>query len=336
MALSFEQIINDIRQKKYNKLYFLMGEEPYFIDKIVDEIEDTVIDESDRIFNQKVFFGRDTNVKAVVSETRNYSMFGGLKVVIVKEAQELKDIEELEKFIDKLTDSAILVFAYKYKTLDKRRTLYKKLDKSGAVFFESKKLYDSYIPGWIMGVLRSEGYSISEKTSRILADYLGNDLCKIRNELTKLKVALPAGKKVIDEGDIEYNIGISKEFNTFELQNALGSGDMVKLARIIDHFGNNPKENPIIFTTVMLYSYFTKLLKVHYSPVKTNDGIANYLGVTPYFAKDYIAGAKRYSIADCVRCIVVLREIDKKSKGYGTSGISEKELYNELLYKLTH
>jgi DNA polymerase-3 subunit delta len=331
---TFEQIISDIHKKKYAPVYFLMGEEPYFIDMISDTLEEEVLDETEKAFNQIVVYGRDVDVDTVAAHAKSFSMMGGYMLVIVKEAQDLKDIEDFEKYLDVIPPTTILVFDYKYKKLDKRRALAKKIDKMG-VLFESKKLYDNNIPGWIQNYLADKGYSITPKATQMMADYLGTDLHKIRNELEKLIIVIPKSKK-IDDDDVERNIGISKDFNVFELQNAIGRRDVVKANRIVNYFGDNVKENPLLVTAITLYGYFTKLLKVHYATDPSPNGLAAALGVSPFFVRDYQTAARNYSVADCVRCIAVLREFDLKSLGYQIGDVTAKDLYREMIFKLLH
>ena len=332
--MTFEQIISDIHHKKYAPVYFLMGEEPYFIDVISDTIEEEVLDETEKAFNQIVVYGRDVDIDTVATHAKSFSMMGGYMVVIVKEAQDLKNIEDFEKDLDAIPNTTILVFDYKYKKLDKRRAMAKKIEKMGGVLFESKKLYESNIPGWIQNYMAGKGYSITPKATQMLTDFLGTDLHKVRNELDKLVVALPKQKK-IDDADVERNIGISKDFNVFELQNALGRRDAVKAMQIVQHFGES-KDNPLFLTAISLYGYFTKILKVHYATDPSQNGLAAAIGVSPFFVRDYQTASRNYSVADCVRCIAVLREYDLKSKGYNTGDTPEKEMYREMIFKLLH
>ena len=332
--MTFEQIISDIHNKKYAPIYFLMGEEPYFIDVISDTIEDEVLDETEKAFNQIVVYGRDVDIDTVATHAKSFSMMGGYMVVIVKEAQDLKNIEDFEKYLDVIPPTTILVFDYKYKKLDKRRALAKKIDKMG-VLFESKKLYESNIPGWIQSYLGEKGYSITPKVTQMLTDFLGTDLHKVRNELDKLIIALPKSKK-IDDADVERNIGISKDYNVFELQNAIGRRDIMRANQIVNYFGDNGKDNPLLVTAISLYGYFTKILKVHYATDPSQNALASALGVNPFFVRDYQLAARNFSIADCVKCIAVLREFDLKSKGYNSGETSEKDLYREMIFKLLH
>ena len=332
--MTFEQILSDIHNKKYAPIYFLMGEEPYFIDVISDTIEEEVLDEAEKAFNQIVVYGRDVDIDTVATHAKSFSMMGGYMVVIVKEAQDLKNIEDFEKYLDVIPPTTILVFDYKYKKLDKRRALAKKIDKMG-VLFESKKLYENNIPGWIQSYLSDKGYSITPKATQMLTDFLGTDLHKVRNELDKLIIALPKSKK-IDDADVEYNIGISKDYNVFELQNAIGSRDVLKANRIVNYFGDNGKDNPLLVTAISLYGYFTKLMKLHCTQDKSQGNLASVLGVSPFFVKDYLTAARNYPPQVCIRNISILREFDMKSKGYESGEVSEKDLYREMIFKLMH
>ncbi len=331
---TYDQILNEIHQKQLAPVYFLTGDEPYFIDMISDTIENEALDEADRAFNQIVVYGRDVDVETIANHARSFPMMGDRMVVIVKEAQDVKNLEEFEKYLETIPDTTVLVFVYKYKKFDKRKTLAKKIDKMG-VWFESKKLYDSNIPGWIQNYLKGEGYSITPKATQMLADFLGTDLHKIANELKKLTIALPKNKS-IDDADVERNIGISKDYNVFELQNAIGSRDVLKANRIVNYFGDNGKDNPLLVTAITLYGYFTKLIKLHCTQDKSQGNLASVLGVSPFFVRDYLAASKNYPPATCIRCISILREYDMKSKGYESGDTSEKDLYREMIFKLMH
>ena len=330
---TYDQILSEIHKKQFAPVYFLTGEEPYFIDMISDTIENEALDEADRAFNQIVLYGRDVDVDTIANHARSFPMMGERMVVIVKEAQDVKNLEEFERYLDTIPDTTLLIFAYKYKKFDKRKTLAKKIDKTG-VWFESKKLYDSNIPGWIENYMKGEGYNITPKATQMLADYLGTDLHKITNELKKLIIALPK-KKSIDDADVERNIGISKDFNVFELHNAIGIRDVMKANRIVNYFGES-KDNPLLVTAITLYGYFAKILKLHFATDKSQGGLASLLGVNPYFVRDYQTAARNYPPQICIRNISILREFDLKSKGYGNGEVSEKDLYREMIFKLMH
>ena len=330
--MTYEQILSDIKNKIYHPIYFLMGEEPYFIDSISDAIENSVLDEADKAFNQVILYGKDVNVHDIVTQARNFPFAGNYLVIIVKEAQDVKNIEDMEPFLDKIPPTTILVLNYKYKKLDKRRKMAQTLDKN-YVLFESKKLYDRDIPKWIVNFLGNHNYKIQQKACQMLSDYLGTDLQKIRNELEKLMIAVPQ-KKEIDDADVEYNIGISKDFNIFELQKAISYGDFAKAVQIVNYFGDNTKDNPIIATVIMLYAYYCKILKLHYATDKSKNNIASVIGVSPFFVDDYFEAARRYNIRKCVENIAILRDFDLKSKGYNIGDVSQKDLYREMIFKL--
>ncbi len=330
--MTYEQILSDIENRKYKPIYLFTGEEPYFIDTISDTLENTVLDEVQKTFNLIVLYGLDVNVKDIANQARAFPMMGDILLVIVKEAQNVRDIDSLVDYLPLFPPSTILVLNYKYKKLDKRKSFAKQVDKIG-VLFESKKLYDNKIPEWVVTYLKGKKYSITPKACQMITDYIGNDLHKIRNELDKLMLALPK-KKNIDDADVEYNIGISKDFNIFELQNAVGTGDLAKAVQIVNYFVDNANDNPIIVTVSILFGYFTKLMKLHCSNDKSRSTLASLLGVNPFFVNDYLNAAQRYSLSDCCRCIEILREFDLKSKGYNNLSSSQKELYREMIFKL--
>ncbi len=330
--MTYEQILSEIKNKIYHPVYFLMGEEPYFIDSISDAIESTVLDEADKAFNQIVLYGKDVNVHDIVTQARNFPMMGNYLVIIVKEAQDVKNIETMEPFLEMIPPTTILVLNYKYKKLDKRLKFAKTLDKN-YVLFESKKLKDWDIPRWIVNFLGNHNYKIQQKACQMLSDYLGTDLQKIRNELEKLMIAVPQ-KKEIDDADVEYNIGISKDFNIFELQKAISYGNFPKAVQIINYFGDNTKGNPLIVTVTMLYAYYCKILKLHYATDKSKDNVASFMGISPYYVDDYFEATRRYNIRKCVENIAILREFDLKSKGYNSGDVSQKDLYREMIFKL--
>ncbi len=332
--MTYEQILSEIHKKNFAPVYFLTGDEPYFIDMISDTIENEALDEADRAFNQIVVYGRDVDVETIANHARSFPMMGDRMVVIVKEAQDVKNLENFEPYLDTIPDTTLLVFVYKYKKFDKRKALAKKIDKKG-VWFESKALRDYNIPGWIQSYLKGEGYSITPKATQMLADFLGTDLHKITNELKKLTITLPKNKS-IDDADVERNIGISKDYNVFELQNAIGSRDVLKANRIVNYFGDNGKDNPLLVTAINLYSFFTKVMKLHCTQDKSQGNLATVLGVNPYFVKDYQLAARNYPPQTCIRNISILREFDMKSKGYESGDVSEKDLYREMIFKLMH
>jgi DNA polymerase III subunit delta len=335
MAATYEEIIADLKNRIFKPVYFLAGEEPYYIDMIVDYIEDKVLPESEKAFNQIVVYGDDTNIQAIMDTAKRFPMMSTHQVVIVKEAQSLKKIEELAAYVEKPLNSTILVFSYKYKTLDKRTKLVKLLE-SQAVYFESQRLRDYQIPAWIERFLMKKGIKIEPDASAMLTEYLGTDLHKIVNELDKLIITLPGDKPLITTSLIEKNIGISKEYNNFELQKAVGERNILKANMIISYFANNPKDNPITLTIASLFGFFSKLLTYHYLTDKSKFNVAAALKVNPFFVKDYETAAQKYNIGRVVAIIALLRNYDVRSKGYGDPGTEPGDLMKEMVYKILH
>lgn len=324
------KIINDIKAGNIKPIYFLMGEEPYYIDKLTEYIEENVLQEHERDFNQTVLYGRDVTIEDIVGSAKRYPMMADRQVVIVKEAQELvRTIDKLESYAENFQETTVLVIAYKYKTLDKRKKLVKLLDKVGLVF-ESKKMYENQVGTWIQRVLQGKGYSIEPKASAMLVEFLGNDLSRISNELNKLQIILPKGH-TISAKDIEENIGFSKDFNVFELQNALGAKNQLKAYKIAQYFADNPKDNPMVVTTSLVFSYFVKVLKYHGLKDKNPKTAAPILGVSPFFMKDYDVALKNYPMKKVSSIVAGLRDIDVKSKGVGANSLSNHDLLKEML-----
>ena len=324
------QITKDIKAGNLKPIYFFMGEEPYYIDKLTEFIEENVLQEHERDFNQTILYGRDVSMEDIISNAKRFPMMADRQVVIVKEAQDLsKTIEKLESYAENPQPSTVLVFAYKYKTLDKRKKITKVLAKTGVVF-ESKKLYENQVGTWIIKVLKSQGYAIEPKASIMLVEFLGTDLSKISNELDKLKIVLPKGH-TISAKDIEENIGISKDYNNFELRNAIGQKDQLKAYKIIDYFAQNPKENPIVVTTSMVFSFFSQLLQYHGTKNKDPKNLANVLKINPYFLKDYDVAYRNYPMKKVSQIVATLRDIDVKSKGVGSNALPQSDLLKEML-----
>lgn len=326
------KIINDIKSGNIKPIYFFMGEEAYYIDKLTEYIEKNVLSEDEKGFNQMVIYGRDTTIEDIVSNAKRYPMMAERQVVIVKEAQELsRTIDNLDAYVLNPQPSTVLVIAYKYKTLDKRKKLVKSVAKNG-VLFESKKMYENQVGTWINRVLSGKGYSIEPKANAMLVEFLGNDLGKISNELDKLQIILPKSH-VITPKDIEENIGFSKDFNNFELLNAIGSKNQLKAYQIANYFTQNPKDNPLVVTTSTVFGFFVKLLKFHGLKDKNPKLAAPILGVSPFFMKDYELGLRNYPMKKVSAIVGALRDVDLKSKGVGANNISSRDLLKELLVK---
>jgi DNA polymerase III subunit delta len=327
------KIINDIKSGNIKPIYFFMGDEPYYIDKLTEYIEQNVLQEHERDFNQTILYGRDVTIEDIVGNAKRFPMMADRQVVVVREAQELsRTIDKLESYVENPQTTTVLVFAYKYKTLDKRKKLTKLLGKHGVVF-ESKKMYDNQVGTWITRVLQGKGYSIEPKANAMLVEFLGNDLSKISNELNKLQIILPKSH-TISPKDIEENIGFSKDFNVFELQNALGSRNQLKAYKIAQYFADNPKDNPMVVTTSLVFSYFIKVLKYHGLKDKNPKTAAPILGVSPFFMKDYEVALKNYPMKKVSAIVSSLRDIDAKSKGVGASNLSNHDLLKEMLVKI--
>lgn len=335
MPVTFEDVMSGLKNRNYKPVYFLAGDEPYYIDLIIDYIEEKVLPESERAFNQIIVYGEDTSVPAIIDTARRFPMMASHQVVIVKEAQSLKKIEDLTIYLDKPLLSTILVISYKYKTLDKRTKLYKMLDSQGC-YFESARMRDYLVPGWIERYLMAKGIKADPNASAMLTEFLGTDLHKIANELDKLIMTLPAGKPAITTALIEKNIGISKDYNNFELQKAIGEKDIVKANMIVHHFANNPKDNPIMLTISSLFSFFSKLLTYHYLGDKSKTNVANALKVNPYFVRDYEVAATKYNISRTVQVVSLLRSYDLRSKGFGDPGTDQGDLLKEMIFKILH
>lgn len=333
--MKFEEILTDLKNKIYKPVYFLHGEEEYYIDLISDYIANNVLDEADREFNQSILYGKDVNTGIIVDTARRFPMMSNYQVVIVKEAQTVRDIDELGRYIENPVETTILVICYKHKTYDARKSLAKSAKKKG-VLFKSDRLYDNKIPAWINSQLKEGGFSITPQAARLLTGSLGTDLTKIRMELEKLIINLKPGD-TIDEEIIERNIGISKDFNVFELQKALGTGDVYKANLIVRHFAANPRANPFVLTITLLYQFFLKTLIFHGIKDKSKENtVAAELSVSPFFVRDYRTAAKRYNVERTINAISLLREYDMKYKGINNASTAEGELLKELIFKIMH
>jgi len=334
--VTFEQIVTEIKARKYRPVYLFMGDEPYYIDELTNMLTETVLPEEERDFNQSILYGMETNVTAVITMARSYPMMSDHQLIVIKEAQNLSKIEELEVYVKNPLKSTILVLNYKGGSLDKRKKLYAEIDKNGAIF-ESKKIPEYKIPAFITSYILSKGLSIDQKSAQMLSDYLGNDLSKLTNEIAKLLIAIPPGQMRITADLIEENIGISKDFNNFELLNAIINKNIFKVNQIADYFVKNPKNNPMIMTMSVLFNFFSNLMICYWAKNKTEQGLATELGLrNPYQAKDYVIALKNYNAFKCMEIIGLLRIYDAKSKGVDNNSAPDGELLKELLYKITH
>ena len=333
--MDYNAILQNLKKGIYEPIYLLQGEEPYYIDKISNYIEKNALTEAERGFNQTIFYGKDSDAQNIADSCLRFPMMANKQVIIVKEAQTLAKIDALLSYSEKPLASTILVLNYKYKKLDSRKKLGKAIKKNG-VIFTSDKVRDYKLPDWINSYLAKKDFSITPQAAQILTAYLGTSLSKVANELDKLIIAVK-GTKTITPKHIEENIGLSKDFNIFELQNALGDKNVLKANQIINYFGANDKLNPIQKTIVSLYFYFSKLFTYHFLKDKSKQNVASRLGVHPFFVKDYVQASKNYSPTKLYEIIGTLREYDMKSKGLGASGlVSTADLQKEMIYKIIH
>jgi DNA polymerase-3 subunit delta len=332
--MRFEQILQDLKNKVYRPIYLLMGEEAFFIDKLSEYIENNILDESEKEFNQQIVYGLETDIITLIAEAKRFPMMASHNVIIIKEAQNLKKIEELASYAEQPLSSTLLVICYKYGKVDKRKAVVKAIAKHGVVF-ESKKLYDNQIPPWIDNYVSHHKFKISPKVALQLAEFLGNDLSKIANEIDKLSINMNTGDE-ITSALVEQNIGLSKEYNYFELNAALGTKNVLKSNQIIHYFSSNEKKYPFPVIIGSLYRYFSQLLNYHFLKDKSRNAAAAALKVHPFFMKDYEIAAKQYTIKKVVAIIAYLREYDVKSKGVDNAGSENSELLRELVFKILH
>ncbi len=333
--MNTKTIIADIKSKKLKPVYLLHGEEPYFIDLISDTIEHSILSDAQKGFDQSVLYGKDTDFNTVIGMAKRYPMMSDHQVIIVKEAQNLKwkDDELLLKYLEQPTYSTILVFAHKYSKFDKRKKSYKAMEKAGLVL-ESAKLYEDKVSGWIMEQLASNNRKIHPHAAALMAEYLGTDLSKVANELEKLQLNVPQDREIATI-DIERNIGISKDFNAFELNSALAKRNSFKAFQIVDYFAANPKSNPMPVVIGSLGNYFTKILKYHYLPDKSPSSASKALGVNPFFVKEYELAARNFNRKKTFDVIHIIKEYDLKSKGVQVGHLTEtSDLLNEMIYKI--
>lgn len=334
--MDYKDIIKKIKGGDIAPIYLLHGEEAYFIDQITNYIADNLLEESEKSFNQTIVYGKDTSVQDVIDAATRYPMMAERQVVIVKEAQDLKIVsDEFERYSNQPTPSTVLVLAYKYKKVDKRTKFYKNCTSNGVVFL-SEKIKDWKIADWITKEGRAKKLELTPKASNLLFENLGDDLSKIQNELNKLKVTFPDGIAVNDKIIEEY-IGISKDYNMFELTNAIGERDLLKAQKIVDYFNKNPKSGPIVPIIGGLYNFFSKLMAAHFIQPRTEQSVARQLKIHPFVAKKTIASLRWYPVKKIAGNIAVLKEYDLKSKGVQSSGnVTQGELMKEMVFRLMH
>lgn len=334
---SYELLRNDILKRSFQPIYLLMGEESYFIDDLTNLLDQTILTETERDFNQSLFYGVDSDVHTIISACRRYPMMSEHQVIIVKEAQKLDNFDLLESYAKNPMKSTILIINYKYGTIDGRKSVVKAIDKTG-VIFDSKRLYDNKIPAFITSYYREKGFQIDDKSTQMLVDYVGNDLGKLVKELEKLQIVLVGKQPRITAEIVERNVGISKDYNNFELIKAIANKDTVRAYKIVDYFDKNQKDHPLVMTLSLLIYYFNNLVECFWLPHKTEQNVMNALSFrNTYMTQDYMAGLRQYNVTQVMEIISHLRTFDAKSKGidnppYTTNG----ELLKELVFKIMH
>jgi DNA polymerase III subunit delta len=329
-----KRIVQEVENRKIRPIYFLCGEEPYYIDKTAEFLEASILTESEKAFNQLALYGRETTIEEIVSHARRYPMMAEKQVIVVREGQHLsRTIEKFLGYAENPQRSTVLVVCYKYKSLDKRKKLYKAILSSGGMVLDSKPLYENQVADWIRKFLNGKGCQISPGAAALLVDYLGADLSRISNELSKLQLVL-AGSKVITPELIEEHIGISKDYNNFELRKAVGARDLAKVARIMNYFGQNPKDHPFVVTISAMHSFFTQILQYHGLSDHSSKNVAGVLRINSFFVPEYQAAAKNYSMKKASLVISGLRQLDLKGKGVGAPQITHQDLLKELLVQL--
>ena len=335
--ISYESICKEIAERKFSPIYVLMGEEPFFIDQITDLLIENVLAEEERDFNQSIFYGADADAVSVINAARRFPMMSEYQLIVVKEAQLMRDIELLNAYAKHPLSSTVLVINYKYKTLDRRKSLAAAVEKNG-ILFESKKIPDYKMTGYITGLLQQRSLAIDAKAAQMLSDFLGNDLNRLSKELDKLAIVMAQmGSKRVTPELVERNIGISKEYNNFELIKALATKDVLKANRIAQYFEKNPKTNPLQMTLAVLFNYFSNLLIAYYSKDRSEAGLMAALGLRSAFQlKDYQMGMRHYSAMKVFLSIGEIRKADAASKGVDNASASDADLLKELLYKIMH
>lgn len=330
--MGVEKIISDWKKNVFKPVYWFEGEEEYFIDKMVEYAEHHILKESEASFNLSIFYGRDANWADVVNACRRYPMFAERQVVLLKEAQQMRDVEKLDSYIENPLGSTIFVVAYKEKKLDARKK-FSKLVKEKAVLVTTKKIYEKDLPEWTQQLVQSKGLSITQKGLALLVDHIGNDLTRIENEIDKLSINLDK-RTGITEDDIEQYIGVSKDYNVFELQSALAAKDLARCIRIIQYFEANPKAGPIQLVLPSLYSFFSKVFMVFGAGTNDEKTIATSIGVNPYFMKDYMQAARLYTYPDVEKVLLLLHNYNLKSVGVGSINTEDASLMKEMVVKM--
>lgn len=334
--IACDDILKELKAKQYRPIYYLMGEESYYIDLLSDYIAENVLSETEKEFNLTVVYGADVDVATVINAAKRYPMMSEYQVVIVKEAQAIRNLEELTYYLQKPLRSTILVICHKHGTLDRRKKLAAEIEKTG-ILFESKKVKDAQVPLFIAAYMKKKGIDAEPKASAMLADFIGTDLSRLTGELEKLIITMPKNQKRLTPDQVEKNIGISKDYNNFELRSALVDKDILKANRIIKYFEDNPKTNPIQMTLSLLFNFFSNLMLTYYAPDKSEQGIAAMLGLkTSWQARDYMSAMRRYSGIKTMQIVGDIRYADAKSKGVDNPSMTDGDILRELVFKILH
>ena len=335
-GITYQQIINQMKSGDWKPIYFLHGEEDYYIDLIANYVEENLLTDDEKEFNMTLLYGKDTTCDEIIMAAKRYPMMSQYQLIMVREAQNIKDFDILSTYLKQPLASSVIVFCHKHGSVDARKKFVKDIATTG-ILFESKRKYDNEIPSWITAYVREHNADIEPKAANLLAEFLGTQLSKVVNEVDKLLILLNNSEtRRIDSAMVERNIGISKDYNNFELVKALGDRDILKINRIIDHFAKDPKNNPIVVTTTVVFNFFSNLLLYHSLKDKSQANVAAELKINPYFVKDYQHAASIYNSARTLYAIGLLRELDVRSKGFGDSSTSHRDLLREIMFKITH
>lgn len=333
---TYEGIIRELQAKQYRPVYYLMGDEAFYIDKIADYIIDNVLTDTEKEFNQTILYGADVDAATIINSAKRYPMMSEYQVIVVKEAQAVHNMEELVFYLQKPLQSTILVLCHKHGSLDKRKKLAAEIEKVG-VLYESKKLKEAQLPAFIAAYINQKGFDIDQKATAMLAEFVGTDLSRLVGEMEKLIITSSKNSTKITPEQIEKNIGISKDYNNFELRSALVEKDVLKANKIVKYFEENPKTNPIQMTLSLLFGFYSNLMMAYYAPEKSEQGIAAFLGLkSSWQAREYMAAMRKYSGIKTMQIISEIRTTDAKSKGVENSSLSDGDLLRELVFKILH
>lgn len=337
-AITYESVMHDLQQRKFRPVYYLMGDEPYYIDKISDWIAENVLQPEGRDFDQTVLFGSDVNASQIVDAAKRYPMMSEYQVLIVKEAQNVKNVEALEKYMKAPMPSTILVLCHKNGTIDGRKREYVKAIQQAGILFESKKLRERDLPGFIERYLKAQEASIDTKSTQMIAEAIGADLSRLTGELDKVLLSLPEQDRRVTPQVVEDQIGVSKDYNAFELRDAIVNRNIEKANRIIKYFDENPKAGGLYALLPMVFNYFQNLMLAFYCPQKgSQEALAKWLDMkSPWGARDYLTGMQNYSGMKVMQIISKIREIDAKSKGLDNPNTPPGELMRELIFFTFH